>query len=68
MFLKIRMVLLIVMKIMMMMLLLIIVDNTLPKITMVLLMGNDNDFVVKYGDHDKDCVAVDVIDDDNEDV
>ena len=31
-------------------------------------MGNDNDFVVKYGDHDKDCVAVDVIDDDNEDV
>ena len=34
----------------------------------VLLMGNDNDFVVKYSDHDKDCVAVDVIDDDNEDV
>ena len=58
----------IVMKIMMMMLLLIIVDNTLPKITMVLLMGNDNAFVVKYGDHDKDCVAADVRDDDNEDV
>ena len=31
-------------------------------------MGNDNDFVVKYGDHDKDCVAVDVRDDENEDV
>ena len=31
-------------------------------------MGNDNDFVVKYGDHDKDCVAADVRDDDNEDV
>ena len=69
MFLKIRMVLLMVMKIMMMiLLLLIIVDNTLPKIRMVLLMGNDNDFVVKYGDHDKDCVAVDVRDDENEDV
>ena len=43
-------------------------DNTLLKIRMVLLMGNDNDFVVKYGDHDKVCVAVDVRDDDNEDV
>ena len=31
-------------------------------------MGNDKDFVVKYGDHDKDCVAVDVRGDDNEDV
>ena len=62
------MALLMVMKIMMMILLLIIVDNTLLKIRMVLLMGNDNDFVVKYGDHDKDCVAVDVRDDENEDV
>ena len=68
MFLKIKMVLLMVMIIMMMILLLIIMDNTLLKIRMVLLMGNDNDFVVKYGDHDKDCVAVDVIDDYNEDV
>ena len=58
MLLKIRMVLLIVMIIMMMILLLIIMDNTLMKIRMVLLMGND--FVVKYDDHDKDCVAVDV--------
>ena len=31
-------------------------------------MGNENEFVVKYGDHDKDCVAVDVRDDENEDV
>ena len=60
MFLKIKMVLLMVMIIMMMILLLIIMDNTLLKIRMLLLMGNDNDFVVKYGDHDKDCVAVDV--------
>ena len=68
MFLKIRMVLLMGMKIMMVILLLIIVDNILLKIRMVLLMGNDNDFVVKYGDHDKNGVAVDVRDDENEDV
>ena len=68
MFLKIRMVLLMVIKIMRMILLLIMVDNTFLTIMMVLLMGNDNDFVVKYGDHDKDCVAVDVRDDENEDV
>ena len=67
MLLKIRMVLLMVMKIMMIILLLIILDNTLLKIRMVLFMGNDNDFVVKYGDHDKDCVAVDFCDD-SEDV
>ena len=31
-------------------------------------VSEDKDFVVKYGDHDKDCVAVDVRDDENEDV
>ena len=45
MFLKIGMVLLMGMKIMMVILLLIIVDNILLKIRMVLLMGNENDFI-----------------------